>query len=166
MSISKAVVTDVENTVSLRSPADVLLKYYNRICRSKAKPYRKNLELIERCLELNNQDEEDLCKYMSWYCLYKNDQDLEPDFEECMNDYCNYMELSAKGVRELGEEDIKEREKEPMEDEGGVAVEAEGEVASESADIQFDGSLSIEVENDTSTRHSNDPKKKKSNILN
>ena len=79
---------------TVRRPADVLLNYYNTICRVRVKPYEKNLKLIEKCLKLNNQDESDLTEYMKWYCLYKNDQDLKPDFEECMREYGDYYNLT------------------------------------------------------------------------
>lgn len=74
-----------ENTAG--RPVDAMLNFYNSICRVRAKPYEKNLRLIEKCLELNDQNEEELQEYMKWYCLYKNDQDLKPNFEECMREY-------------------------------------------------------------------------------
>ncbi len=36
------------------------------------------------------------------YCLYKNDQDLKQDFEECMREYKDYYNL-AFGSREMME---------------------------------------------------------------
>ena len=74
--------------------ARVLFNFYNTISGKRVRRNEKNLKLIEECLELNNQDESDIKDYMKWYCLYKNDQDLKPDFEECMREYVDYYNLS------------------------------------------------------------------------
>lgn len=94
------------NTDSARRsrPADVLLDHFNRICRLKVKPYDKNIRLIDEGLELNGQDEKNLVDYMSWYCAFKNDQDLKPDLEECMHDYCAYIRF-ATAYEAVGETD-------------------------------------------------------------
>lgn len=73
----------------VRRPADGILNHFNILTGKKIKPYEKNIRLIEKCLRLNGGDEDDLAKYIKWYCLYKNDQDMVPDFDECMTDYCN-----------------------------------------------------------------------------
>ncbi|ETP72542.1 putative transcriptional regulator [Lachnospiraceae bacterium JC7] len=72
----------------------VLFNFYNSISGKKVRRNEKNLNLIEECLKLNNQNASDIEEYMKWYCLYKNDQDLKPDFEECMREFVHYNELS------------------------------------------------------------------------
>lgn len=100
----------------VRRPADVLLNYYNSICRSKVKPYEKNLKLIEECLKLNDQNEEDLEDHMRWYCLYKNDQNLKPDFEECMQQYGDFYKLAYNAKELIEDEAPQEQEKEEKND--------------------------------------------------
>lgn len=80
-------------TENVQSEAENLLKYFNIICRYQAKNNIKNIKQIELCLKLNGNDESALQEYMQWYCLYKNDQDLKPSFEECIRDYIKSMNI-------------------------------------------------------------------------
>lgn len=99
----------------VRRPADVLLNFFNCITGLKVKPYDKNIRLIEKGLELSNQNEKDLEDYMSWYSMYKNDQALKPDLEECMQNYCDYVKLASEGVQDI-KEPKNENKKEPEKD--------------------------------------------------
>lgn len=90
-----------QNDTGIRWPATVILNHYNCISGTKAvRPYENNLKMIDQCLELNGYNEDDLCDYMSWYVLYKNDQELKPDFNECMQDYHNYYRMTASAYFE------------------------------------------------------------------
>ena len=89
--------------------ARVLFNFYNTISGKRVRRNERNLQLIEECLELNNQDESDIKDYMKWYCLYKNDQDLKPDFEECMREYVDYYNL-AFDAKEPIEENVPEEQ--------------------------------------------------------
>ena len=110
-------------SISATNHEEVLITYFNSICRSRIKRTKKNIERVTLCLRLNNNPFE-LQNYMQWYCRYKNDQDLKPDFEECIQNYIdsislanNYIQVSDEGSDNVAEENDESESGEESEDE-------------------------------------------------